>query len=323
MTPTLKIVMAGGSGHIGRVLIRHFLSSGHRVTILSRNRSLASANTVYWNGTDLGSWVSELENADVLINLAGRSVNCRYTVPNRREIIESRVQPTLLLCNALNPLHNPPQVWINSSTATIYRHSLDRDMDEDGDIGGSEPNALASWRFSVDVANRWEEALFSCSTPHTRKIAIRSAIVMSPDHGSAFDILLRLVRFRLGGTVGSGRQYVSWIHEVDFARSIDHLISNKELCGTINIAAPYPLPNRDFMDDLRKACGVKLGLPAPRWILEIGTFLLRTESELVLKSRRVVPGVLPRSGFQFQFPKWPEAAQDLVQRWRELSQLHP
>jgi uncharacterized protein len=321
MKSSLRIVLAGGSGHIGNVLSRYFRSAGHRVTVLSRNRNTSSADVVYWDGAKLGTWVSALETADVLINLAGRSVNCRYTPANRREIVESRVQPTMLLCRAIGKVANPPRIWINSSTATIYRHSFDRDMDDGGELGGSEHDVPANWQFSVEVAKRWEEAFFSCSTPGIRKLAIRTAVVMSPDRGSIFDVLLRLVRFGLGGKVASGRQYVSWIHELDFARAVDYLISHPELNGPINVAAPNPLINRDFMLVLRKAWGAKLGLPASQLTLAIGTFLLRTESELVLKSRRVVPRTLMQNGFQFRFPQWPEAAQDLVQRWREP--VHP
>jgi uncharacterized protein (TIGR01777 family) len=192
-------------------------------------------------------------------------------------------------------------------------------MDEaTGEFGGHERGVPSTWRFSIEVARGWEEAVFSSATPRTRKVAIRSAIVMSPEAGGAFELLLRLVRLGLGGTVGSGEQFVSWIHEADFCQCIDHLILHEALEGAINLAAPNPLTNREFMRALRDAWGARIGLPASRWMVEIGTFLLRTESELVLKSRRVVPGRLLSSGFQFQFPEWPTAAKDLVERWREL-----
>ena len=191
-------------------------------------------------------------------------------------------------------------------------------MDESGEIGGREADVPETWRFSIDVATSWEKTFFSSSTARTRKVALRSAITMSPDRGSIFGILLRLVRFGLGGKVASGGQFVSWIHEADFIRTVDYVISHEEMDGVVNVAAPNPLPNREFMGALREAWGTKIGLPTPRWMLEVGTFLLRTESELVLKSRRVIPGRLLGSGFQFQFPTWPAAARELVQRWREL-----
>ncbi len=206
---------------------------------------------------------------------------------------------------------------MNASTATIYRHALDRPMDErTGEIGGDEPNAPAKWRFSIDVATSWEKAFFDAMIPNTRKIALRSAVIMSPDRGGVFDTLLRLVRFGIGGTAASGQQFVSWIHDEDFLRSVDYLIARDEIDGVVNIASPDPLPNREFMKALRQAWGTSIGLPAAGWMLEIGTFFLRTETELVLKSRRVIPRRLVEDGFQFQFPEWGAAAQNLVDRWR-------
>jgi hypothetical protein len=258
-----------------------------------------------------------LEGADVVINLAGRSVNCRYNARNRREILESRVGTTQVLGEAISKLHRPPRLWVNASTATIYRHSLDREMDEaTGELGGQEQDAPDTWRFSIDVATRWERSFFAANTPHTRKIALRSAMVMSAERGGTFDILLRLVRFGLGGTSGSGKQFVSWIHQSDFARALDCLMAHEEFEGPINVASPNPLPNEAFMRILRKAWGARVGLPASKWMLEVGAFFLRSETELILKSRRVVPGLLLASGFEFQFSKWRGAAEDLVQRWR-------
>jgi uncharacterized protein (TIGR01777 family) len=314
----LRIILAGGSGHLGTVLAGHFHRAGHSVSILSRSQNSSPWPIVLWDGETLGDWALALEGADVLINLAGRSVNCRYTAANRASIMNSRVRSTRVLGEAISRLAEPPSLWINSSTATIYRHSMDRSMDEDtGEFGGHELGVPESWRFSIEVARSWEDAFFSAVTPRSRKIALRSAVVMGPEQGGAFDILLRLVRFGLGGTVASGDQYVSWVHDVDFARALDYLISNEKIEGPINVASPNPLPNRDFMRELRRAYGVKIGLPAPEWLLEVGTRLLQTESELVLKSRRVVPGRLVRSGFQFSFPDWPSAANDLVSRWRD------
>jgi len=194
-------------------------------------------------------------------------------------------------------------------------------MDEStGEIGGNEPNAPSTWRFSIDVATAWEDAFFSSSAPATRKIALRSAMIMSPDRGGVFDTLLRLVRFRLGGASGSGKQFVSWIHDNDFVRSIDYLIAREDLEGAINVASPNPVPNKTFMAELRKAWKTRVGLPASKWMLEFGAVFLRTETELILKSRRVIPGRLVQNGFRFDFPHWSDAARDLVQRWRELPQ---
>jgi uncharacterized protein (TIGR01777 family) len=265
----------------------------------------------------LAAWVATLEQVDVLINLAGRSVNCRYTDTNRQAIKESRVQTTRLLGEAIGKVAHPPRLWMNASTATIYRHALDRAMDEDtGELGGEEPDVPSTWRFSIDVATSWEDSFFSSVTPRTRKVALRSAMVMSPDRGGIFGELLRLVRLGLGGTAGSGKQFVSWIHGEDFLRSVEYLIHHEEMRGPVNLTSPNPLPNRDFMRALRKAWGVPVGLPATEWMLELGVIFLRSETELILKSRRVIPDHLLQSGFRFQFPEWPAAAKDLVGRWR-------
>jgi hypothetical protein len=203
------------------------------------------------------------------------------------------------------------------STATIYRHSLDRDMDEaTGELGGNEPNAPDTWKFSIDVATNWEHAFFTATTPMTRRVALRSAMVMSSLRDGAFDLLLRLVRFGVGGTAGSGQQYVSWIHDQDFLRGVHYVIEHEDIDGPVNIASPNPLPNRDFMRELRAAWGMKIGIPAPKPILELAAVVMRTETELLLKSRRVIPGRLSESGFQFNFPAWHKAAQDLFRRWR-------
>jgi uncharacterized protein (TIGR01777 family) len=318
MSGALRIVLAGGSGQIGNLLARYFHEGGHQVAVIARSSQPAPWRVIPWDGASLGDWTGELERADLLINLAGRSVNCRYTPANRKEIKESRVQSTLLLGRAIARLAHPPRVWMNASTATIYRHALDRAMDEDtGEIGGNETNCPSTWRFSIDVATSWEAAFFSLATPRTRKIALRSAMTMSSDPGGIFAELLRLVRLGLGGTAGSGEQFVSWIHGTDFIRSIEFLMAHEELDGPMNLAAPAPLPNREFMRVLREAWGTRVGLPASRPMLELGALFLRTETELILKSRRVIPGRLLRAGFEFQFPEWPGAARDLVGRWRE------
>lgn len=313
----LRIVLPGGSGQVGAILARHFDAQGNDVVVLARTTKPSPWKTVPWDGQTLGAWASELDDADLVINLAGRNVNCRYTPENRREIKESRVRSTWLVGEAISRLAHPPRIWMNASTATIYRHAFDRPMDEaTGEIGGKEPNAPSTWAFSIDVATSWEEAFFSASTPGTRKVALRSAMVMSPERGGVFDTLLALVRFGLGGASGSGKQFVSWVHGRDFLRSIDYLIEHDDLDGAINIASPNPLPNAEFMSLLRKAWGIPIGLPAMEWMLEFGAIFLRTETELILKSRRVIPGRLLAHGFKFDFPEWGGAARDLVGCWR-------
>jgi len=319
----MKIILAGGSGHIGGILARELSREGHEIVILTRSPRPATAGAprvreIAWNGRSHGPWAAELDGADAVINLAGRSVNCRYNARNRREILESRVDSTRAVGAAIAAASRPPPVWLQMSTATIYAHRYDAPNDEQsGILGGHEPGAPDTWRFSIDVANAWESAAKQADTPHTRKVLLRTAMTMSPDRGGVFDVLLGLVRRGLGGRAGSGRQYVSWIHEQDFVDAVRWLLAH-EIDGPVNIAAPNPMPNTEFMRELRRAWGTRLGLPASKWMIEIGTRLMRTESELVLKSRRVVPGRLLASGFEFRFPSWPEAARDLCARWRAV-----
>ncbi|HKW03251.1 MAG TPA: TIGR01777 family oxidoreductase [Vicinamibacterales bacterium] len=318
MVSLVKVVIPGGSGHLGHVLARSFARDGHDVVILSRRRAPLPWRVVEWDAASLGAWTAELEGADVLINLAGRSVNCRYTPARRREILDSRVVSTRVLGEAVARASRPPRVWLQSSTATIYAHRFDAANDEaTGILGGSEPGVPDTWNFSIDVATKWEREFDRApATPDTRKVAMRSAIVMSPERDGPFEVLLQLVRRGLGGTSGDGRQFVSWIHDEDFVRAVKWLIDRADISGVVNLAAPNPLPNAEFMRALRDAWGTSMGLPAPAWLLEIGALFMRTETELVLKSRRVVSARLRDHGFVFSWPQWPEAARDLVKRWR-------
>ena len=314
----MKIVLPGGNGQVGTVLARAFHRDGHEVTVLTRKTARPTVwRTSQWNLEEVKTWASELEGADVVINLAGRSVNCRHTPANRREIMESRVRSVQAVGRAIEMMKHPPRTWLQMSTAAIYSHRFDEANDElNGTIGGHEANVPASWQFSIDVATAWERALDEIITPSTRKVKIRSSIVMSPDRGGIFDVLLGLVRRGLGGTAGDGRQYVSWVHEADFVRAVYLLIERSDLEGAVNLASPISAPNREFMAILRRAWGTRIGLPAPEWIIKIGSVLLRTEPELVLKSRWVAPKRLLQAGFRFEHPDWQEAAVELCSRWR-------
>jgi hypothetical protein len=314
----MKIVIPGGSGQIGQLLARRFTADGHSVVVLSRIPTTAPWKVVAWDAQSPGPWREEIDGADVVINLTGRNVNCRYTPMNRAAIMDSRVQSTRAVGKAIHAATHPPRLWLQASTATIYSHRYDAPNDElTGIIGGNEPDAASTWRFSIDVARAWEKAALEMKSPSTRQVLMRSAMTMSPDRGGVFDVLLGLVRRGLGGANGDGRQYVSWIHDHDFLEAVYWLITHDDLDGLVNLASPHPLPNAQFMRDLRHAAGVRLGLPSARWMLEIGALLMRSETELILKSRRVIPTRLVQSGFQFKFAHWPDAAADLCNRWRE------
>ncbi len=315
----MKIVIPGGSGQVGALLARAFHAGGQEVVVLSRAPQEAPWRVIPWDGETVGDWVGEVDGADAVINLAGRSVNCRYTPANRRAIIDSRVHSTRIIGEAIARSARPPRVWLQAGTATIYAHRYDAPNDDSGILGGAEPNLPDTWRFSLDVARQWEAALDEAATPRTRKVILRSAMVMSADKGGVFDTLLGLARRGLGGQAGDGRQFVSWIHERDFVRAVRLLLERDDLTGPVNLAAPNPLPNAAFMRALRDAAGIKVGLPATAWMLEVGAWALGTETELILKSRRVVSRRLTEAGFTFDFPDWPQAAQDLCRRWREGS----
>jgi uncharacterized protein len=310
----MKIVIPGGTGHVGSLLTHHFRRNGHHVTILSRN---VEAHALPWDGKTLGAWAEALDGADVVINLAGRSVHTRYTAAKKEEIIRSRVDSTRVIGEAIARAARPPAVWLQASTATIYAHTFGPPHDEQtGTIGGHEPDVPEAWHFSIDVAKAWERTLDEAATPHTRKVKMRSAVVMSPAPGGALHALLRHIRMGLG-YFGNGRQYMSWVHEDDFIRSLEWLIEHDELEGPVNIASPNPVPNREFMGELAEAWGTHVAVPTFRPMLDIGAFLMRTEPELVLKSRRVIPARLLGSGFRFDFPLWSDAARDLVARMKE------
>ncbi|GLX97081.1 TIGR01777 family oxidoreductase [Herbidospora sp. NBRC 101105] len=310
-----KIVMPGGTGQVGTILRRALRAAGHDVVVLTRRPS--RDGEVGWDGATPGPWVQEIDGSDVVVNLAGRSVDCRYTPANLRAMMDSRVDSTRAVGAAIAAAARPPRVWLQMSTATVYAHRLDAPNDEaTGVIGGGEPGVPRYWAYSVEIAKAWEAAQERAETPGTRKVALRSAMVMGPDRGGVFDVLSRLTRIGLGGPVGGGAQYVSWIHDADFVRAVEFLVDRDDLTGPVNLAAPGPLPQRAFMRVLRRAWGVPVGLPATRWMAEAGAFVLRTDTELLLKSRRVVPGRLLGAGFTFEYPDWEHAAGDLVRRRR-------
>lgn len=299
-----KIILAGGNGYIGGVLADYYKDLADDVVILSRQPKTPAGNirTLVWDGKTEGDWVTQLEGADLLINLCGKNVNCLYTVKNKAEIFASRLLSTALLGKVVAKLVVPPKLWINMSSATIYRHAEDHPQDDEtGEIG---------YGFSIDVCKQWEEAFFSSYTPDTRKIALRMGIVLGSADG-AFPRLLNLVKLGMGGKQGNGEQYISWIHERDAAACTEFLLTHK-ITGAVNCTAPQPVKNKEFMRTLRKAWGIPFGSPAPAWLLQIGLAIIGSEMELILKSRWVLSKRLTDAGYQFQFSKVEHAINDIL-----------
>ena len=302
-----KIILAGGTGFLGVALAKHFAELDWDVVVLTRNPS--RTGEVAWNGESVGEWSREIEGADAILNLCGRSVDCRYTPANRRIIMDSRIKPTRAIGEAIARCAKPPRVWLNCSSATIYRHTLGDPWDET--CMDFTPTPSVHDEFSLDVIHAWEGAFNAAPTPNTRKVALRTTMVLGHARNSVFPVLCRLARLGLGGRMGSGKQFVSWLHQGDFCRAVEWLIAHEGVNGPVNLAAPNPLPNAEMMRLFRELVHAPIGLPATEWMLEIGAFFLRTETELILKSRRVVPGKLSAGGFEFRFPHMHEALRDL------------
>ncbi len=300
-----KIVIAGGSGFLGNVIAQHFKSTAEKIIILTRGKNKAKHNVqwIHWDARNLGDWKNELNQADVLINMTGKSVDCRYNQKNKDLILNSRLESTHVLGKAMKACHTPPRIWLNSSTGTIYKHSLDKEMNEThGEIGNG---------FSVYVARSWEEVFFSQKTPNTRKVALRTSIVLGKK-GGALHPLINLARIGFGGKQGSGNQKISWIHEYDFVRSIDFIINTSSIVGAVNIVSPKPSTNRNFMKTLRNTMKIPFGISLPKPVLEIGAKIINTETELILKSRNLIPARLEENGFKFEYPDLLKALKNLI-----------
>jgi len=307
---TNKIIIAGGSGYMGNLLTVFFEAKGWECRVLTRGKPTTSKE-IQWDGIHRGEWEQALEGADILMNLCGKSVNCRYHARNRKILMDSRIIPTRLLGEVLKDLKTPPKIWMNASTATLYRHTFGDAWTESGEIG-SHPDAKDG--FSIELAQAWEDAFLESVPKGVRPLLLRSAMVLGKgnDPNNVLRVLGNLTRFGLGGKMGHGRQYVSWIHEQDLCRAIEWLIDHPEIEGPVNISSPNPLPNQKMMKELRKQFHRPFGLPAPAWALELGAIFLRTETELIIKSRRVIPGKLLKKGFQFGFPEFKQAVEDLT-----------
>lgn len=314
----MKIVVPGGSGSLGTLLTNHWLQAGHDVVILSRSGRARAGRGVKWDGTNLGPWVEELEGADVIVNMAGRIINCPCTDKNMKEIYWSRVDSTRILNVAVTQCKNPPKIWLNSSTATIYAHTTEGppNTESSGVIGGFEEGAPLYWVYSVNVAKAWEETFFATATPQTRKVALRSSFVVETEPGGPFDTFYAGALLGMGGRMGSGQQWTSWIHEDDFKRIVDFIIEKKELTGAVNVCAPNPVSQVEFMATLREKAGICYAIPLPEFAVKLATFMNRSDSEIALKSRRVIPELLLQAGYKFVHPTWDSAAVAAVQTWK-------
>ncbi len=304
-----KIVIAGGNGFIGKNLTAYFHQKNYKVVIFSRKtaKSAREAKQVLWDGKNVSDWANELEGARAIINLSGKSVNCRYHNRNKQAILDSRILSTKAIAKAISQCANPPEVWINASSATVYKHTTDGSAND-------EENGILGAGFSVGVVKAWEAEFFHSNTPETRKVALRAAITLGKN-GGALTPMRWLTRLALGGRQGDGKQFISWIHIHDLASICEWCVNNEKAAGIFNCAAPYPVPNSTFMKTLRKVTGHVIGIPAPAWILEIGAFFIRTETELLLKSRKVVSKRLPEMGFVFKFPTLERTLLDLTRGW--------
>lgn len=319
MIKSKKIIIAGGSGFIGQEIARYF-ENENEIIILTRKTSgeknnrnhytslnkneLSKIRFIKWDGQTIGDWANELDNADILINLAGKTVNCRYTSENKKEIIDSRIDATKVLGKAISQCIKPPMLWVNASSATIYRHAQDKPQDEYSTEFKDD--------FSVQVCKLWERTFYEQICPDTRKVVLRMAITLGS--GGVLIPYFNLIKFGLGGKQGNGKQMFSWIHIEDTCRLIEWICTHNSMAGTYNCSSPHPVTNSEFMKMLRKASGHIIGLPAYKWMLKIGAPIIGTETELVLKSRWVIPTKVLETGFEFKFPFLKDAFNDIISK---------
>ncbi len=304
-----KIIITGGSGFVGEMALDHFTKQGHQVTLISRSKPTFNGSYEWfkWDGKSLGNWMTSLEGADIVLNLAGKSISCRYTEENKAALINSRLDSTKIVAEALNMVKNPPKLWMNASSATVHSNG----PGPVGEDGHQEQG------FSPDLVRAWESAFFVSNTPNVRKVALRMGLILDTT-GSTMTVFKRLARLGLGGKMGIGNQHVAWLHKTDLLNMIDFIIENPLIEGPVNAVSPNPTPNRAFMKALRKNLGVPFGLPATKWMIKLGAAVIGTSSELVLWNRNVVPTKLINSDFRFKFPTIDIALRDLLQGNKDL-----
>ena len=315
----MKIVIPGGTGFLGQSLITSPLFEKYEFVVLSRNgtASVPRARLVPWDACTLGEWAKEINGAHAVINMTGRNIKCIYTDKNLKVLKDSRVHSTKVIGQAIKQVQEPPPIWIQMSAAGIYKHRFDAPNDEKEGLIGEDPQAPASWKKIVNLVQEWEEALQESQTDNTRKVAARCGVVMGSNPGGVFDIFTKLCRWGLGGSTAGGRQMISWLHISDFINSIKFLLENDQIQGPVNLCVPQAISQEEIMKTLRQTVGAKFGLPAPKWAIEISSYITGIDSELTLKSRYVKPQVLLDHRFSFQYPDWPAAAADLFSKWKK------
>ncbi len=319
----MKIVIPGGTGFLGRLLVKAFLadSEKHELIVLSRSGGDGSlphpTRLVPWNARTLGEWAKEVDGATAVINMTGKSVKCLYTDKVLKTLKDSRVLSTEVVGKAIQQSKNPPLVWIQMSTSSIYAHSLDTPNDEQTGKIGETADKPRTWKKISELVQDWEKAFNDSKTNKTRKVLARSAVVMGLSQKTAFDVFLKLSRLGLGGAIAGGKQMITWIHEADFVSSIKFLLENKNIAGPVNVCSPHPISQGEFMKILRETVGAKFGLPATKWMVELSSYITQIDSELPLKSRYAVPKVLLDNQFNFQFSQWKEAVEELFLRWKK------
>jgi uncharacterized protein (TIGR01777 family) len=297
-----KIIIAGGTGFLGSAIIKAF--PDYEIVVLTRTIRKDEQNIRYvlWDAKNIGNWTKELEGSKAIINLVGRSVNCRYTNANKQEIINSRVDATLIIGKAIEELNKPPEVWVNAGSAAIFGNSGDEVKVEDSPTGNG---------FSPEVCKAWEKAFTKYDTPKTRKVFLRIGMVLQ-QNGGILKPFLNMAKFGLGGKIGTGNQYMTWIHEQDFTDLIRYTILDADFKGIVHAASPFPVTNKEFMKTIRQSVNIPFGLPNPAIFIKIGAVFIGTEAELVLSGRRVVSSVLEKNGFKFKYPYLHDAVTRLL-----------
>jgi uncharacterized protein (TIGR01777 family) len=291
----MKILIAGGTGFIGSYISKRFAQNGVELSFVLRSKG-----HVQWNESEL---MKALEQTDILINLAGKSINCRHTAENKKLIYDSRIETTRILGDALLKCKRKPELWINASASAFYK--------SDNEHCQTESNYMQGDDFLAKTVQDWEKAFFSYNIPSIRQVALRTSVVLGKG-GGAFQPLKMLTKFGLGGKAGSGKQYFSWIHIEDYFRIIKFVIDNKSVIGAVNTTSPEPVSNSEFMMAMRQSMGCTIGLPAPEFAIRIGARFINTEASLLLDPVRFCPELLLKSGFKFNYPNCKSAINELV-----------